>query len=443
MMFLTLGIHGMLGLVFMLALGIPLVAAFLIVGVAGSASILSLESALSLMGETLYTSIASPTFTVLPLFVLMGAFAARGGFAERAFNGVHIVAARLPASLAIASSYGSAFFAAICGSSMATATVFGKVAFPAMMARNYDRPFALGSIASSGTFACMIPPSGMFILFALFTGQSVATLFMAGIIPGVLTATVYSLSMYLRAKFNPKLAPFSPEEATITVTDRVRAGVSLWPIILLGGGLITGLYTGFFTATEAGGVGALGTMIFGYINGPLRRKGAIKASLRETARTTTMLVFIIVTAMVFSRFLALTRLPMDLANFLGNWAVHRHIVLLCILGLWLLLGMFMAQAAVFALTLPILFPVAQGLEYDPIWFCIIAMKLNEIAGVSPPVGLNVFALIGAVAGKDSNISIEEGYKGCLPFILCDLIVIALLLAFPEIATFIPHAMMGR
>jgi len=438
-----IGIYGMVGLIVLLGLGTPLVSAFLIVGFVGTAAILSAETAVSLMGETLYTTIASPTFTVLPLFVLMGAFAARGGFAKQAFDAIHVLAARLPASLAIATSFGNAFFATICGSSMAAATVFGKIAYPAMAARKYDRCFALGSIASSGTFACMIPPSGMFILFALFTGQSVAVLFMAGIIPGVLTACVYALSMYLRAKLNPAIAPISSTEYEVSLVDRASAAIKLWPTVLLGGLVILGLYTGVFTPTEAGGVGALGTLLFGLSNGSLRQKGAIQSSLRESASTTTMLVIIIITAMVFSRFLALTRIPMEIAQILREWAVGPNVILLCIIIFWFILGMFMAQAAVFALTLPILFPVVVSLEVDPVWFCVIAMKLNEIAGVSPPVGLNVFSLAGALSGEHGNVTIEEIYRGCFPFIVCDLVVVILLFLFPQIATFLPYAMMGK
>ncbi len=440
--FTTISVCGMLGLLALLVLGVPLVAAFLITGILGTTAILGFDAALSLLGETLYTTIATPTFTVLPLFMLMGSFAARGGFAKQAFDCIHIMFALVPASLAIASSFGSAAFGSICGSSMATASVFGKVAYPAMSSRGYDKAFALGSIASAGTFACMIPPSGMFILFSLFTGVSVAQLFMAGIIPGVLTACIFSLFMYLRAKVTPTLAPISEDEYQVTILDRVKALIAMWPIMLLGGGVIVGMYTGFFTATEAGGVGALGTLVFGIANGKLRNWETIKASLRESANGTAMLVFIIVTAMFFSRFLTLTQLPMDLAEALKTWNIAPLAVLLAIIALWFLLGMFMAQAAVFALTLPILFPVAMELGFNPIWFCIIAMMLNEIAGISPPVGLNAFALAGAVGADDKDVTIERVYKGCIPFILIDLLVVVILFFFPDISTFLPTMMVA-
>ncbi|WP_337998117.1 TRAP transporter large permease [Oleispirillum naphthae] len=436
--FTTVGAVAIAALLFLLGMGLPIGIDFLLVGACGVALLLGPEAMVSLAGETMYSAIASPTFCVLPLFILMGAFAARGGFAERAYRSIHVIAARVPGSLAIATSFGSAVFASICGSSLATATVFGKIAYPEMKRFKYDKSFALGSIASSGTFACMIPPSGMFILFAMFTDQSVGRLFMGGIVPGILTAVTYAASMYLRAKRTPALAPVVPEELTVRAADRARAVIDIWPILLLSGIVIGGIYSGLFTSTEAGAVGAVGALLFGIVYGNLKRGSEIRAALRESAHTTSMLFFIIVTALFFSRFLAITRIPFDLADFLQGWAVPPIVILGCIFLLWMILGMLIVQAAVFALTLPILFPVVVSLGYDPVWFCVVAMKLNEIAGVTPPVGLNAFGLAG-VAG--SEVKVEDVFRGIWPFVLCDLIVLVLLILFPNIVLFLPNAMM--
>ncbi len=439
MEFTTVGVLAIIGLLVLLGLGVHISIDFLVVGFVGTLLLIGLEAALSLLGETLYYSIATPTFCVLPLFILMGSFATRGGFAKQAYDNVHTISSGIPGSLAIATSFGSAVFASICGSSLATATIFGKLAMPEMRKYNYDKKFALGSIASSGTFACMIPPSGMFILFAIFTEQSVGRLFMAGIIPGILTAIVYGTSMFLRAKLNPNLAPMMPEEKNVRMFDRTKAFGRLWPIFTLAFIVIGGIYSGVFTPTEAGAAGALGTLFFGLWQGPLRRLATVKTALRESAHTTSMLFFIIITALFFSRFLAVTRIPFELADFLQSWQVPRIAILLSVLLLWLILGMLVVQAAVFALTLPILFPVITGLGYDPIWFCVIAMKLNEIAGVTPPVGLNAFALAG-VAGEGTKV--EDVFSGVYPFILCDIIVIIVLFVFPDIVLFLPNAMLG-
>ncbi len=435
MNFTLLGILGIVALLLLLFAGLHMGVDFILVGLIGLSLLVNTHAAMSLLGETLYNAIASPTFCVLPLFILMGAFASRGGFAELAYANVHKICARLPGALAIATSFGCAVFASICGSTIATATIFGRLAYPEMKRYNYDTSYSLGAIACSGSFACMIPPSGMFILFAIFTEQSVGKLFLAGILPGILTAIVYSLSMYLRAKLYPHLAPVHPEEFKVTPRDRGKAFIGLWPIVLLSSIVIGGIYTGIFTANEAGAVGAMGTLIFGLIYGKLRRIEPIRSSLRETARTTAMLFFIIIAAMYFSRFLAMTRVPTDLATFLAGWHVHRHIVFACVIAVWFLLGMVIYQAAVFALTLPIIFPVLVSLGYEPIWICVIAMKLNEVAGITPPVGINAFALAGVT---DSRV--EQVFKGVLPFILCDVIVIIMLFMWPQIALYLPEHM---
>jgi tripartite ATP-independent transporter DctM subunit len=437
--FTTVGVISVIALLGLLLMGMHLALTFILVGFSGVAILLNFNAAISLIGETMYTAIATPTYTVLPLFVLMGAFAAASGFAEQAYRSIHRAAARVPGSLAIATAFGSAAFATICGSSLATASVFGRIAYPEMRRYGYDKSFALGSIACSGTFASMIPPSGMFILFAIFTETSVGRLFMAGIIPGLMTATIYAISMYLRARYNPSIAPVSDSEMEVTGGDRVRALGGLWQIALLGSIVIGGMYAGFFTATEAGAIGAVGTLLFGLANGPLRKFENFRGALRESAQITTTLFFIIIGALFFSRFLGLSRIPYNLTIFLESWEVHRHIILALILVTWFILGMLLVQTAVFALTLPILFPIVVNLGYDPIWFCVIAMKMNEIAGVSPPVGLNAFSLAGS-AGKD--VRVDHVYRGVLPFIACDLLVLLLLIAVPGIVTFLPNMMFG-
>ncbi len=439
---LFIGIIGITVLLIMIFAGVHLSVAFLVVGLGGTYLLTSFRATLGLGGETMFNFLAIPTFTVLPMFMLMGALAAHGGFARTAFESVHTICARLPASLAIASAFGSAIFGAICGSTIATAAIFGRLAYPSMRQYNYDKRFALGSIASAGTFACMIPPSGMFIIFSMFTGISIVELFFSGFIPGILTAIVYAISMYVRAKRNPALAPITEKELSVRMPQRIGAAVQLWPILLLATVVLGGLYAGLFTATEAGAVGALGALILGFVTGGLRKFSQINESMREAARATTMILFIVVTAMVFSRFLAITQLPTRVADFLLTWQVHPYVAVAFILVIWFFLGMFMNQTSIFALTLPVLFPIIVKLGINPIWFCIVAMKLNEIAAVSPPVGMNVFGLVGSVREVE-EVSVEDAYMGCLPFLLCDLIVLALLFIFPVIATFLPDLMMGR
>lgn len=431
----VIGIIGSIILLVLLFCGVPMGLDFIFVGLIGLSIIISFDAACTLLGETLYSAVASPSFCVLPLFILMGAFASRGGFARLAYQSVHTMLARLPGALAIATTFGCAVFASVCGSTIATASIFGKLAFPEMERYGYKRTFALGSIGCSGSFACMIPPSGMFILFAIFTDQSVGKLFLSGIFPGIITAFVYATCMFFIAKFGKNVAPVHPDEYKVSMPDRAKAMCKLWPILTLAFIVMGGIYSGIFTANEAAAVGAIGTLIFGLVNGELRKNGEVNNALRETARSSAMLFIIIIASMYFSRFLAVTRIPNNLATFLVTWNVSPYIIFLCVIAVWFILGMLVAQAAVFAMTLPVIFPVLVSLGFDPIWTCVIAMKLNEIAGVTPPVGINSFALAGVTDAR-----VEDVFSGTFPFIICDLIVVVILCIFPEIVTFLPNSM---
>lgn len=437
--FTFVGIVALGVLMLLLLVGVPLALSFVLTGFTGIAVLLNMHGAFSLLGETSYSAIASPTYTVLPLFVLMGAFAASAGFAEQAYRGIHKLIGSVPGSLAVATAFASAAFSTVCGSSLATASVFGRIAYPEMRRYGYEKRFSLGSIACSGSLAAMIPPSGMFILFSIFTEVPVGKLFMAGVIPGLLTALAYVVVIYVMAKRNPSIAPVPSSEERLSTKERLSGFLDLWQILALGGIVLGGMYSGLFTATEAGAVGALGALLMGFVRGPLRNTKTLRAALRESAGVTTTLFFIIIGALFFSRFLGLTRIPFDISNFLVTSGLPGWSILAMVLVIWFLMGMVIVPAAAFALTLPIIFPIIVELGYHPIWFCIIAMKMCEIAGVTPPVGLNAFAL-GTAAGKDVKVS--EVFAGVWPFVAADIVVLAILLAFPAISIWLPTTMFG-
>jgi C4-dicarboxylate transporter, DctM subunit len=431
-----IGVFAIIGLLLFLLLGTYIAIDFLFIGLIGTAIILGIKPALQLLGQTMYYSIATPNFAALPLFVLMGAFAARGGFAKKAYEGVQGMTAGLPGSLAIATCFGCAAFGAISGSSLATAAIFGKLALPEMERYKYNKKLALGSIAAAGTFAAMIPPSGGFIVYAIFTGQSVGRLFMAGIVPGIITAIVYSLSIMIRVKRNPKLAPTEGEEKT-SFKERISSVSKIWTIAILALIVLGGIYSGLFTPTEAAAAGAFATLLLGVQQGKIRKFSIIKEALRESAATTSMIFLIIISALFFSRFLAITQIPNKLSMMVQSLDCPRIFIMLAILFIWFILGMIIIPTGIFALTLPIVFPIIVNLGYDPIWFGVIALKLSEIAAVTPPVGLNVYALKG-VAGKGTTI--EDVFSGIWPFVICDIIVLILLLMFPEITLWLPNMM---
>jgi C4-dicarboxylate transporter, DctM subunit len=434
-----IGIIAILFLLLLLAIGVHISAGLLGAGFLGILVLLGIKPALSLLGQSMYYSIASPGFAALPLFMLMGAFAAKGGFAKKAYKCIYVLASKLPGSLAIATSFGCAIFGAICGSSLATAAIFGKIALPEMQEYKYDKSFSLGTIASSGTFASMIPPSYGLILYAMLTNQSVGKLFLAGIIPGLITATVYSMSIILRVKRNPKLAPKVKEESIISLQDKFIAIKDTWSILLLIFIILGGIYSGLFTPTEIAAVGALAALILGFFQGKLNKITIIKESVRDSARSSAMVFVIIIGALFFSRFMAISQFTDSLAFRLQNWAVSKEVIMLGVFVLWFFFGMFLDGTGLKALLLPIIFPIVYALGYDPIWFGIITQKLGEIAAVTPPVGLNVYALKG-VAGEGTTL--EEVFKGIWPFVLCDVIVLILMMMFPNIVLFLPNLILG-
>jgi tripartite ATP-independent transporter DctM subunit len=430
----VIGVISLLAFLTLIATGSHVFIVFFAVGIGATTALIGFESALSLIGQTLYYSIATPSYTVLPLFILMGSFAARGGFAKDAYDTIQVWTKRLPGSLGVATCWSSAAFGAVSGSSLASAAVFGRVALPEMRKLNYNKSFSLGCIASAGTFASMIPPSGVLIVLAIITNQSVGLLFMAGILPGVVTALVYTLLIIFLASNNPKLIGGISKNSNYTFIEKIRYSVRIWPIVLLIIVVLGGIYTGIFTPTEAAAVGTLLTFLIGFWKGGLRTFNAISDSLKESAKTTSMIFAIMVGALYFGRVLGITGLPSELAAGLIATNLTPMVIVVMFLLILFFLGMFMNASAFFLFSFPIFFPVIQVLDVNPLWFCIVAMKMAEIGAITPPVGLNAFAL-KSVAGSD--VSVEDVFKGVTPFIFADVVVVGLLFMAPQIATFLP------
>jgi len=424
----------------LMAMGLHIFIVFFVAGFAVTAVVMGLDPAIAMIGQTLYHGMATHTYAVLPLFILMGSFAARAGFAKDAFDVAYVWMGRVPGSIGVATCWANAAFGAVSGSSLAAAAVFGRVAYPEMKRLNYDKSFALGCIASAGTFAAMIPPSGVLIILAIITDQSIGTLFMAGVVPGLVTAAVYSISIIYRSKRNPTLAPSAVDAPRYTLWEKIRVTRKLWPIALLATVVLGGIYSGVFTAEEAAAAGTLLTFIIGIFRGSLGNFSELKESLKEGARTSAMIFAIMVGALYFGRVLGITRLPTDLASLIIAKKIGAIPVTIFILIILFFLGMFMNASAFFLFSFPIFYPVVVKLGVNPVWFCIICMKMAEIGAVTPPVGLNVYSLKGVV-GKDATL--EEIFKGIVPFIWADVAVIVLLYLFPAIATWLPNLYMSK
>src|SRR6056297_375070 len=435
----SIGIITIIAFLILLATGAHIFIIFFTVGLGATSFLIGFDSAVSMIGQTIYHGIATPTYTVLPLFILMGSFAAKAGFAKDAYDTIQIWTRKVPGSLGVATCWSSAVFGAVSGSSLASAAVFGKLALPEMRKLKYDKSFSLGCIASAGTFASLIPPSGVLIVLAIITDQSVGLLFMAGIIPGLFTAAVYSASIIYRASTNPKLTPRDENVVKYSFMDKIRYSSRIWPIVVLVVIVLGGIYTGFFTPTEAAAVGVFLTFIIGLWKGELKKFSVVREALKDSAKTASMIFAIMVGALYFGRVLGITRLPSNLTSAIVQMSVSPMVVTILILIILLFLGMFMNASAFFMFSFPIFFPVILQLGINPVWFCIVAMKIAEIGAVTPPVGLNAFSLKG-VAGKD--VSVEDVFSGVVPFILADLVVLVFLFIFPQIVTWLPNLYMA-
>lgn len=430
----VVGIISIVALLVLILAGLHVGLTLALVGGLGLIILMGSSGGLHILGSTPFAVSSAYDLSPLPLFLLMGAFAVNGGFGAVAYEAMSKWAGKLPGGLAIASTFGAALFGVACGSSLAASGVFTKVALPEMLKRNYSKELSIGCIASAGTFATMIPPSGLLIIYAIFTEQSIGRLFMAGILPGVITALVYSALIFIRVWRNPQLAPRIQE--SYDWRAKAHSLLSIWPIILLGALVLGGIFVGWFTATEAGGIGAFGALIIAMtIKGV--RGAKIPGALVDCMRTTGMIFLIIIGAIIFGRFLSVTQIPVQIALFLGGLAIPRLAILVGFLLMYFVLGMFLDAVAIFCITLPVVFPVVIHLGFDPIWFAIILIKVTEIGLVTPPVGMNVYVAVSAAEGQ---VSLTDTFRGIAPFIICDVFVLVLLIAFPQISLLLPNLM---
>ena len=325
----------------------------------------------------------------------------------------------------------SAAFAAICGSSAATAATMGKVALPEMKRLDYDEKLATGSIAAGGTMGILIPPSMGFILYGILVDQSIGKLFMAGLIPGVLEAAFYIVTIWIITRLNPKLGPQGPR---FSLKERIFSLKNTWAMILLFILVMGGIYNGVFTPTEAGAIGAFLAIVISLIGQRLNWTN-FRSSIVETAQTTSMIVLMIVGAFIFMRFMAVSRLPVLLSDFVVGLPVGDIWILVAIIVMYIILGCFLDVYAAIILTLPIIFHVIQELVFNPIWFGVIMVRVMEIGLITPPMGMNVFILSSV-----TDVPIGKIFRGVIPFLIADFFHVALLVAVPALSLFIPESM---
>jgi len=426
------GIIGILLLLALIALRIPIAYSMLLVGFLGFSYLVSPQAALNMVTTELFSNFSSYTLSVIPMFVWMGFIAYYSGVGTGLYTLIYRLIGHRPGGLAIATQGACAIFGAICGSNTATAATMGAIALPEMRKYKYDDSLSTASVAAAGALGILIPPSVIFIVYGAATEQSIGKLFISGIIPGILLMVLYMLTIFILVKINPEMAPAGQK---FTFKEKIQAlKGGLFEIIITFIISIGGLFAGYFSATEAGAIGAGSILLITLLRGQLKWDGFIK-SLKDTTRTSAMIMLLVAGAMVFGRFIAVSRLPFEMANWAANLNLPPFMIMAVILIIYLILGCFIDALALVLLTVPIFYPVVTDvLGYNPIWFGVITVLVVAMGVITPPVGMNVFIIKGVV----KDVPLETIFKGVWPFIIAIFACIALLIIFPQIATFLPN-----
>lgn len=425
-----LGVISLVALTLLLLTGMRIAFATAICGFAGLWMLRGYDAAAMLSATSVYGHITNYNLLVLPLFILMGYFAFYAGITRDLYWAARQWFGSLPGGLAIATIFGSAGFAAACGASTASAAVMGRVALPELEKYGYDRKVATGCVAAGGTLATMIPPSVLMVIYGFIAEESIGALLLAGILPGLLEAFSYVTMLYIRFKINPKLGP---PMKPVPLRDKMQSLTGVRGMVLLIVLVMGSIYSGIATPTEAAGVGAMGAFLMALPR--MKGKDFWNACL-ETARTTSLIFAIIAGVLIYVHFLGFTGMPAAVAEWIVGLDMNPTMVLICILALYLVLGMFLDGIGMLLLTVPIILPTIKQLGIDPIVFGVLVVRMVEIGLITPPVGLNVYVLKGVAKG----VPMSDMFKGCGWFVLVDLINVAILIAFPSIILLIPSTM---
>jgi C4-dicarboxylate transporter, DctM subunit len=423
---------GFVALFALMLVRVPVGMAMGLVGVSGFAYLVNGDAALKIIGHTSMRTVTDYTFGIIPMFLLMGAFVSNSGMSRELFRAANSFVGHFRGGLGIATIAACAGFAAISGSSVATAATFATVAYPEMRRYNYPQSFATGVIAAGGTLGAMLPPSTVLAVYGIITEQDIGKLFIAGIIPGLLAATMDMLTVVAIGRLRPDFLPVAPRHSW---KERLIGLRDVWAMLLLFIFVIGGLYGGLFTPTEAGGVGAIGALLIGVARGKLTGV-EIRRSLLQAVRTAAAVLTVLIGALLFGYFLTVTQTPQKVTAFLTALGLGRYGVLALIMLMYIVLGCLMDSLAMIILTIPIIFPVIVQLGFDPIWFGVIIVMTVELGLIHPPVGMNVFVIKSVV----QEVTFSTIFRGVLPFIVTDLIRLVILIAFPILALWLPSHM---
>ncbi|MFH1152947.1 MAG: TRAP transporter large permease [Pseudomonadota bacterium] len=428
----AIGVIGIVILLIMLFSNMPVGFVMGMIGFLGFSYLKGWVPGLSILTKDFFEMFSSHSLSVIPLFMLMGQISFYSGISRRLYDSAYVMIGARKGGLAMATVAACAGFATISGSTNATAATMATVTLPEMKRYGYDMGLAAGAVAAAGSLGILIPPSTIFIVYGILTEQSIGKLFVAGILPGILLALLFMGSIYLRVRKHPELAPPGPKT---TFIQKVKSLTGIMEALVIFGAVMGGLFLGIFTPTEAAATGAFFTLFLAVIRRQLSWKDFLR-SIADTTKLSCMVMVIVAGATVFGHFMAITRIPFDLSLWVGGLPLPRMVIMLVIIMIYIVGGCFMDGFALIMLTVPIFFPVAQTLGFDPIWFGVIIVLIAEMGVITPPVGINVYVVYGVAR----TIPLEEIFKGVMPFLAALVICNLLLLIFPQIALFLPGLM---
>jgi C4-dicarboxylate transporter, DctM subunit len=434
---LTLSLVSLGGMLVLIALRVPIGIAMGAVAFLGFWYLRNFNVALSALSDTPFVFAASWDLSAIPMFLLMGAIAGNSGIGTALFRAAHAWFGALPGGLAVATNWACAGFGAASGSSVAAAAVMARLAVPEMLKHKYDKGLATGVCASGGTLDALIPPSITFVIYGVFAEVSVPKLLIAGILPGLLTAAVYMIMIMARCSIDPSLAPpiAFPDRAALW-RERRDSLAGIWPILVLIVGVIGGLYGGVITPTEGGAVGATLAAVIGIAQRKLTLAGFLDA-LEDAMATTAQLFFVGIGAILYTKFLALAGTADMFKQLIGQWALDPLLLVIAVSVVYIILGTFMDPLGMILLTIPVFVPMFASLDLDLVWFGVLVVKYIGISLLTPPVGFNIYVVASAT---DNSIPLRTIYRGCYWFLGCEVVIMALLIAFPQISLFLPNLM---
>jgi C4-dicarboxylate transporter DctM subunit len=431
-----IGIIGITVMVIIFMSRMPVAFVMAMVGYLGFSIMISEQGALSLLSRSIYDTFSSYGLTTIPLFIFMGQLAFNSGISRRLYDTGYKFLGSTRGGLAMATVSACTAFGAVCGSSPATAATMATVGLPEMKRYKYADELATGAVASGGGLGMIMPPSIVLIVYGVLTEQSIGALFVAGIIPAILVTILFIISIYIRCLINPEQGPAGE---SFSWGQKIKSLFGMGETLIVFVLVMGGLFIGLFTPTEAAAVGAFGVLAVSFIRRQLTWEGFVK-SLYETLRTSCMVMMLIAGAVMFGKFLAVSRIPFNMATWVGGFDMPPYMILIVVVLIYFFGGCFMDALAFVMLTVPIFFPLVTGLGYDPIWFGLIIVMVTEMGVITPPVGINVYVVYGVAKTVIGEVPLESIFKGIIPFLLAVVVGIIILMIFPQLILFLPNLM---